>query len=247
MRTFIICTLLIGIFGVSTPAQAQENYVAIENFDEVVIGQHIEVIFIESDTVGVSYEFYDVDPDELIIRQKGDRLEVYLAHARNLEKQRKIHRGEADFTVDWYGDGMVRAKVYYSDLSKVILKGEEDIYFADPIVAETFKLKAYGEMDIAFASIQAEKFKAKFYGDNDLDFERGAIGMQKYKLFGENSIDADQVSGAYVKATNYGENSLDSNSEVIHFTVFGEMAMSCSRGTDLRKGIVLGEYSVNRW
>ncbi len=149
--------------------------------------------------------------------------------------------------VAWYDNGLVRATVFYKDLSKVILKGEEDIYFADPIVAETFKLKAYGEMDIEFASIHAEKFKAKLYGDNDLDFEKGAIGLQKYKLFGENSIDADQVSGACLRATNYGENSLDSNSEVIHFTVFVEMDVSCSRGTDIRKGVVLGEYSVNRW
>jgi hypothetical protein len=228
-------------------ASAQGDFVAVDDFDEVVIGQHIEVIFQESDNEGVSYALYDIDPDELIIRQKGDRLEIYLAHAKNLEKQRKIYRGEVDFKEDWYGDGFVRATVFYNDLSKVILKGEEDIYFADPIVAETFKLKVYGEMDIEFTSIQAEKFKAKIYGDNDLDFEKGAIGLQKYKLFGENSIDADQVSGAYVRATNYGENSLDSNSEIIHFTVFGEMDVSCSRGADIRKGIVLGEYTVNRW
>jgi len=228
-------------------ASAQDNFVAVDGFKEVMIGQHIEVIFQESDTQGVSFEYYDIDPDELVIRQKGDRLEIYLAHARNWEKQKKIYRGEVDLNVDWYDGGLVRAIVFYNDLSKVILKGVEDIYFADPIVAETFKLKAYGEMDIEFASIHAEKFKVRMYGENDLDFEKGAIGLQKYKLFGENSIDADQVSGAIVRATNYGENSLDSNSEVIHFTIFGEMDVSCSRGTDIRKGVVLGEYTVNRW
>lgn len=247
MKASVIFALFATLFSGLSLASGQDNFVAVDDFDQVVIGQHIEVIFQESDTQGVFYEFYDIDPDELIIRQKGDRLEIYLAHARNLEKTKKIYRGEVDFKVDWYGDGLVRATVFYNDLSKVILKGEEDIYFADPILAETFKLKAYGAMDIEFAGMQAEKFKAKIFGDNDLDFEKGAIGLQKYKLFGENSIDADQVSGAFVRATNYGENSLDSNSEVIHFTVFGEMDVSCSRGTDIRKGVVLGEYTVNRW
>ncbi len=113
MRVSVISFLFTAFIISLSPVSAQDNYVAVDNFDEVVIGQHIEVIFQESDSEGVSFECYDIDPDELIIRQKGDRLEVYLAHARNLEKQKKIYRGEVDMKVDWYDNGLVRATVFY--------------------------------------------------------------------------------------------------------------------------------------
>lgn len=240
-----VVSLLILVFGTVFSMQAQNEAIALDPFNSVTIGQKLEVVFEASDHEEITYEMFGIHPDELIIRQSGRDLEVYLEHARTLEKQKRTYDNGYKMKSDWYNNGYVKLHIKYKNLDKVILKGEEDIQFTGDLVADVFKLKAYGDMDITFENLQASKFKAKLYGENDIEFKDGAIGFQKYKLFGDNLIDAGNIVSEQVKSTTFGETAMMVQSETVRITVFGELDIDCKAGTNIRKGVVLGEYSVD--
>jgi hypothetical protein len=241
---FIAVLLLAGLASISN---AQDKYLEVESFNKVELGQRIRAIFTPGDTESVRYELNGVHPDDLIIRGSGKKLEIYLEKAKSLEKQRKIYDNGYKQKVGWYEGSWVNVYITYKELKKVISKGEEDLDITGTINTDVFKLKTYGDLEIEIDDLTAEKLKAKLYGENDLDIKSGAIGLQKYKLYGDNRIETRDVRGELVKATNYGESVLRVNTETVKFTVFGEIDVECGHGTNVRKGIVLGDYSVTQW
>ncbi len=227
--------------------KAQGEYIEVDEFNKIELGQRIRAIIQPGDKEAVRYELYGVHPDDLIIRAKGKKLEIYLENARNIEKQRKVYDNGYKQKRGWYEGDWVNVYITYDELKKVVVKGEEDIDIKGTITTDVFKVKAYGDMEVEIDEILAEKLKAKLYGECDLDIKDGAIGVQKYKLYGDNRIDTRDVAGELAKATNYGESSLRVNTETVKFTVFGEIDVECGVGTNVRKGLVLGEYSVSQW
>ena len=242
-RLFFLAFLMIATIQVD----AQDNVVEVDEFNKLELGQRIRAILTPGETESVKYELVGVHPDDLIIRSKGKTLEIYLEKAKNLEKQRKTYDHGYKQKEGWYEGSWVNVYVTYNTLKKLTTKGEEDLDITGTINTDVFKLKAYGDLEIEIDDLTAEKLKVKLYGENDLDIKSGAIGIQKYKLFGENQIDTRDVRGELVKATNYGESVIRVNTETVKFTVFGEIDVECGYGTNVRKGLVLGEYSVSQW
>ena len=238
--------LFIGL-AMTMSAIAQETQTTVDFFNKVELGQRISAIIEPGDAPGIRYELHGIHPDELVISNSGNTLEVYLKHARNLEKQKKVYDDGYKHKIGWYEGGYVNVYISYTELKKLIVKGEHDVDILGTITTDIFKVKAYGDMDVEFEDLIAEKLKVKMYGECSLKLKDGAIAVQKYKLFGENHIDARNVAGQMAKATNYGETSLSVNTETVKFTVFGEIDVNCGRGTNVRKGMVLGEYSVSQW
>lgn len=243
-RFFLLLSILMTTV---VTAFTQGEIVQVDKFNKIELGQRIRAILIPGDSESVRYELVGVHPDDLIIRSSGKTLEVYLDKAKNIEKQRKVYDNGYKQKVDWYEGKWVNVYITYNELKKVTTKGEEDLDIKGTINTDVFKLKVYGDLDIEVDDLTAEKLKVKMYGENDLDIKSGAVGLQKYKLFGENQIDTRDVRGEMVKATNYGESVLRVNTESVKFTVFGEIDVECGHGTNVRKGLVFGEYSVSQW
>ena len=107
--------------------QAQEEYVAVDEFNKVELGQHIRAIFLPGETEGIRYELNGIHPDELIIRAKGKNLEIFLDKARNFEKQRKVYDNGYKEKMGWYQGNWVTVYISYMDLKKVVVKGDEDL------------------------------------------------------------------------------------------------------------------------
>lgn len=243
IRNLATCLLIFASFSSS----AQDKYQTLSSFEKVEIGPNITAILIQGDQEDIRYEPNGIHPDELHIDVKGKKLHVYLDKARHVEKQKKVYDTGYKCKTGWYDGDVVNVYITYQTLSKVVLKGEEDHNIQGTITDDIFKMKIYGDSDVKIENLRAERLKVKMYGESTLEFQDGAIGLQKYTLYGENTIHADQVASAKVKAINYGESELNINAERLKLTAFGEIYVTCGPGTDVRKGLVFGESSINRY
>ena len=245
-NTLTTLTSLVLLFTCLSTS-AQDNYQTLSSFEKIEIGPNISAILVQGEQEDIRYELNGIHPDELHIDVQGKKLHVYLDKARHVEKQKKVYDTGNKCTTGWYDGNVVDVYITYQMLSKVVLKGEEDLNIHGTITDDIFKMKIYGDSDVEIENLRAERLKVKMYGESTLKFHNGAIGFQKYTLYGENTIHADQVASAKVKATNYGESELNVTTERLKFTVFGEIDITCGPGTDVRKGLVFGEASINKW
>jgi len=243
IRTLTACLLILT--GIQ--ASSQNNYQTLSSFEKVEIGPNISAILTQGDQENIRYELNGIHPDELHIDMSGNKLHVYLDKARHVEKQKKVYDNGYKQKKGWYDGDIVNVYITYQTLSKMVLKGAENHDILGTITDDIFKIKIYGESEVEFENLKAERLKVKMYGASTLKFQDGAIGLQKYTLYGENTILADRVASAKVKATNYGESELIVNTERLKFTVFGGIDITCGPGTDVRRGLVFGESSVNQW
>ena len=247
---YFLNAFLTGAFFVASvsgiSAQDGFDHTSVGHFDKLVLGLFVEAKLEQGSEESVSVKYHGVHPDELVVREAGKTLEIYLEHARYWEKQRKVYHKGWKESQDWYDGGWVEVIITYRDLDEVVIKGEEDVTFG-PMTTDKLKIKGYGALDIEFQDIIAEKLKVKLYGENEFECQEGTIASQRYKLFGENTIDVEDVVGEQVKVSNFGESEIMTGSETLKFTVFGELDISCPPGTNIRKGVVLGEYSVGSW
>ncbi len=243
----IIRTLTASLFLIAgIQATGQESYQTLPSFDKIEIGPNIVAILEQGDQEDIRFELNGIHPDELHIESNGKKLHVYLDKARHYEKQKKTYENGCKFKKGWYDGNVVNVYITYQTLSKVVLKGEEDLDILGTITDDIFKMKIYGDSKVLVENVRIERLKVKMYGESTLEFGDGAIGFQKYTLFGENTINADRVASAKVKAINYGETELNVNTERLKFTLFGEIYITCGPGTDVRKGLVFGESSINQ-
>jgi putative autotransporter adhesin-like protein len=242
-RTLTACLFLLA----SIQAAAQDNYQTLPGFEKIEIGPNIIAILEQGDQEDIRYELNGIHPDELHVESHGNKLNVYLDKARHVEKQKKIYDNGYKQKVGWYDGDKVNVYITYQTLKKIVFKGEEKLDIHGTITDDIFKMKIYGDSDVEIENLRAERLKVKMYGESTLKFKNGAVGLQKYTLYGENTVHADGVASAKVKATNYGETELNVNTERLKFTVFGEIYITCGPGTDIRKGLVFGESSINKY
>ncbi len=243
IRNLAVCLFLV----VSSTASTQDNYQTLSSFEKIEIGPNIRAILEQGDQEDIRFELNGIHPDELHIDVQGKKLHVYLDKARHVEKQKNVYDTGYKCKTGWYDGDVVNVYITYQTLSKVVLKGEEDLDIHGTITDDIFKMKIYGDSDVEVENLRVERLKVKMYGESTLTFQDGAIGLQKYTLYGENTIHADRVASAKVKAVNYGETELNINAEWLKFTVFGEIVVTCGPGTDVRKGLVFGESSINKY
>jgi hypothetical protein len=242
INTLIAALILFAGFQ----ATAQDNYRTLPGFEKITIGSNIVAILEQGNQEDIRFEMNGIHPDDLHISSNGNKLEIYLEHARHFEKNKKIYDNGYQQCTGWYGGDVVNVYITYQTLKKVVLKGEEKLNIQGTITDDLFKMKIYGDAIVEVENLRAERLKVKMYGESTLRFKGGAIGLQKYTLYGENTIYAEDLASARVKATNYGENELILNTEKLKFSSFGEIYVTCGPGTDIRKGIAFGESSINR-
>lgn len=235
--TIILSCLTITSFG-------QEIQKDLDHFTRVVASPRINVVLEKGDNESIRLLYKNVDPEKINIDVAGKTLRIYLDQARKVERMKP---GHAD---DKYRDAMyegtaITAYITYKELKMVEIRGNQELTCKDPLEAETFTVKAYGENNIRIASLKTGFFKAKLYGDNDLQVDKGRTLEQKFLLYGENTINTKGLRSDYIITSIFGEGSLRINSaEEVRIDAFGEPRIYVDGGANINRRLVIGKANI---
>lgn len=235
--TVFFASLAVHSFG-------QEIEKKLEPFIGIVASPRINVILEKGDQESIRVIYKNVDPEKINIDVTGKTLRIYLDQARKVEplKRGQYSRGTREAM---YEGVTVTAYVTYRDLETLEIRGNQELTCKDPLEAETFTLRAYGENEIHFTSLRTGFFKAKLYGQNDLQIDKGRTLEQKFILYGENKIDTKGMRSDYIITSIFGEGSLRINSaEEVRIDAFGEPRIYVDGGANINRRLVIGKANI---
>lgn len=240
----ITCMLLLCAMAV-IPTKAQEQ-VPVAHFEKIIASPRVNLIISEGNTEEVRILYNRVPKEKVNVRVKGKTLKIYLDHAKTVEKQVRYAYDGNRGTRGIYDGMSITAYVTYRKLTKLEIRGEEELRSDTPITADKFKLKAFGETEITLAGMNARRFKVAMYGNNHLNLKSGTIEKQKYKLFGENNVQATHTDVQRIVSSIYGEGHMRVRaSDKFTLSAFGEPSIQLLGSAHVHKRIVLGVVNVN--
>lgn len=234
------------ILGVSTVFAQNKTY-NVESFDEVIVSPHIEVIFEKADKESVVIEDIDVSMDKLNVEVKGNTLHIYLEDAKVYTKSEKVKYDDYKGKHAVYNGTLVSAKVYYTNLEELSLRGEENHKVVSPIDGDKLSVKIYGESEVYLKEIEVKEFFATMYGEAYLEVKKGNAARQKIISYGEGEINTFGVQNSTAKVTAYGEGRVKLKvSEELKVTAYGEATVHYKGSPMVNRGIVLGEATIHQ-
>lgn len=241
------CVLFALLILGSSSLIAQQKTFDISAFDEVIISPHIEVVFEKAAKASVIVENINVSMDKLHVEVKGHTLHIYLDDAKVFTKSEKVKYDDYKGKQAMYNGTIVSAKVYYTDLKEISLRGEENHKVIGPIEGEELKIKIYGESQVYVDRIEVKEFFATMYGESYLEVKEGHANRQRITSYGEGEINTFGVQNNSAKVTAYGEGLLKLKvSDELKVTAFGEATVHYKGSPMVNRGIVLGEAKIHQ-
>lgn len=243
VKSLLFTLMILGVSNVF----AQKKTYDVESFDEVIISPHIEVIFEKADKQSVVIEDMDVSADELNVEVKGKTLHIYLDDAKVYTKSEKVKYDDYKGKHAIYNGTLVSAKVYYTDLDELSLRGEETHKVVSPIDGEKLTLKIYGESEVYLKEIDVKEFYTTMYGEAYLEVKKGNAARQKVISYGEGEINTFGVQNATAKVTAYGEGRVKLKvSDELKVTAYGEATVHYKGSPMVNRGLVIGEATIHQ-
>ena len=237
-------TLTLILSCLTLSAFCQEINKDLKHFTRIVASPRINMILQKGDHESVRLTYSNVGAEHINIDVTGKTLRIYLDDARKVEpmKGQRDGHGKREST---YQGVAITAYVTYKELDMLEIRGNQELSCKDPLEAETFTLRAYGENEIHLASLRTGFFKAKLYGENDLRIDKGRTLEQKFLLYGENKIDTKGLRSDYIITSIFGEGSLMINSaEEVRIDAFGEPRIYVDGGANINKRLVIGKANI---
>jgi hypothetical protein len=244
MKKIYLLTLIILVSA--TVLRAQETEKALKSFDKIIASPHIHVVLQKGDKESIRLTFNDASvKDKMNVEVEGKTLHLYLDGARKIEKYadnenqswREVYRGVN-----------ITAYVTFKQLSGLEIRGDQKLTCNDPIEADEFSLRAYGENDITLASLKTDYLRVTFYGENKLEIRDGKVLEQRYRLYGENDINTSEMKSAYVSTSIFGEGQLRLYSaREVRVHAFGSPRIEVSGGGHVNRQLVLGEAHIRKY
>ncbi len=246
MLKLIILTAVSMIPAYSTQAQTQGEERSLSHFSKVIASPRINVVLQKGDKESIRLICSNISPDKVNIKITGNKLRIFLDHARVVEKQERMIENHHSQKRSIYRDASVTAYVTFRELKAIEVRGEQEVSCKDEITADKLKLRAYGETEITLATVNVNKFKASLYGENNLRIQSGEAGYQVYRLFGENKIDTRGLKSESASTRIYGEGrlSLTASNEVV-INAIGEPMITVAGPAHVTKGIVIGRADIH--
>ena len=242
-KSFLLALVIIFTSNVI----AQKKTFDVGSFDEVIISPHIEVIFEKADQESVVIEDIDVSMDKLNVEVKGNSLHIYLDDAKVYTKSEKVKYDDYKGKHAIYNGTLVSAKVYYTELEELSLRGEETHKVVSPIKTEKLHVKLYGEGEVYLKDIEVQEFYATMYGESYLEVKEGNAKRQRVISYGEGEINTFGVQNATAKVTAYGEGRVRLKvSEELKVTAYGEATVHYKGNPMVNRGLVLGEATIHQ-
>ncbi|MEM8525394.1 MAG: DUF2807 domain-containing protein [Bacteroidota bacterium] len=241
--TTVFITFLFAIQILS----AQSKDIPTSSFDKVIISPNINVTLVKAEEASVRIDRHSIPLEKINVEVKGKTLRLFLEDAKITTKTRKERGRNYKMNLPIYKGGEVTATIFYTDLRKLSIRGEEEVVCESLVQGEKFKVKMYGEAQFIAKDIEVEKLKVALFGENYFEVKNGFAGTQTLRTFGENEVNLRRLDNKLSVVRGYGENEYKISAEnTIRFSSFGEASIAYSGNADLRKVIVLGETEVRR-
>ena len=223
---------------------AQEIEKDLKHFTRIVASPRVNVVLNAGEQESIRLVYHGVSEDKINIAVSGRTLRIYLNKARRVEKMKPAKDGH-ERRESLYQSASVTAYVTYKELHSLEIRGDQELICDDPLEAESFTLRAYGENEIRLSSLKTDFFKAKLYGQNTLQIDQGRTLEQKYLLYGENKIDTKGMRSDYIITSIFGEGSLKVNSaEEVRIDAFGEPQIYVAGGANINRRLVIGKANI---
>lgn len=233
------------LFAVTT--SFSQSIIEVESFDKVIVSPHIEVTFIESDVELVEILSCKEPLSKLNVEVIGSTLRIYLEGAKTYTDSKDIKGDNYDYKVPIYNGTVVKAKVNYKNLEELSLRGEEKFVCKSTIEQNEFDLKIFGESQVYFNRVDLKNLTTTIYGESYLELKDGSIASQKITAYGESTVNTLNVKCDEAKITAYGEGSYRiAVKDRLKVTAFGEATIAYEGSPDVRKGIVIGEATIQK-
>lgn len=224
---------------------SQEIKKDLKPFTKIIASPHINVILKKGphENIRLVYD-NSINESKINIAVKNKTLQIYLDHARKVEKSER-RKDESRSRNGIYKGVSITAYVTYNELESLEIRGNQELTCHDPISSAHFTLKAYGENDINLASLKTEIFRATLYGENDLSIKNGKVIEQRYRLYGENKIDTRDMKSIYASTSIFGEGDVRINSsEEVRINAFGEPQIHVDGGAHVSKRLIFGKAEI---
>jgi HSP20 family molecular chaperone IbpA len=234
--------VLITFFSFSVTAQHIEK--ALKPFSKIIISPRVNLILQKGNEEKISLEYANVSQHNINIEVRGKTLHIYLDKARKTEKTKRTKNSEGK-RHGVYEGAAITAYVTYKEIEYLEMRGNQVLTCYDPIEAEQFKLKAYGENNITLASLKTEYFKASLYGENDVRIKNGKAMDQRYRVYGENKINTQEMKSTYTSTSMFGDGELRINTtEEVRVNAFGDSHIHIDGGAHISNRLVLGKAKI---
>lgn len=233
------------LFAVTT--SFSQSIIEVESFDKVIVSPHIEVTFIESDAELVEILSCKEPLSKLNVEVIGSTLRIYLEGAKTYTDSKDIKGDNYDYKVPIYNGTVVKAIVNYNNLEELSLRGEEKFVCKSTIEQNEFDLKIFGESQVYFNEVDLANLTTTIYGESYLELKDGSVASQKITAYGETTVNTLNVKCDNAKITAYGEGSYRiAVKDRLKVTAFGEATIAYEGSPDVRKGIVIGEATIQK-
>lgn len=238
---YLFFTALLSASGLAVAQQIEEK---LNPFSKITVSPKINLILQKGSEESVRIVYSNIDRSAINVEVRGSKLCIYLDQARLVDK-RERQNDDYNSKTSIYRDAEVTAYVTYAHLKSLEVRGEQEIASVGLLENESFKLKAYGESEITFDSLQTQKFKAIVYGENKIKIKGGKAVHQRYRLYGENKIDARALASTSVSTSIYGEGRLSINaSDEVKVSAIGEPIVQVTGTSFINKGIIIGKAEI---
>ena len=226
--------------------QKQPREKSLPPFNKIVASPRVNVVLQKGDRESICLTYSNVSPENVNVIVTGNKLRIYLDHARVVEKRERTYWDGNRRTQSIYRNASVTAFITFRELKEIEVRGDQELTCQDEINVDKLKLRAYGETQIDLAALNTKKFKASLYGENNLKIRSGEAGHQVYRLFGENKIDTRGLSSTSASTRIYGEGRLSlTASKQLVINAFGEPVIRVNGSPHINKGIVIGRADIH--
>jgi hypothetical protein len=244
MKKFSLIALLAA--GTISGVHAQEINKDLKHFTRIVASPRVNVILKKGEHENIRLVYHGVDEGKINIDVVRGTLHLYLDNARKVEKMSPYYEVYGSRKSMYHG-ASITAYVTYTELEALEIRGKQELTCNDPIEAEEFRLKAFGENEITLASLKTDFFKASLFGQNQLKIKNGKVVEQRYKLFGENRIDTQPMKSAFASTSIFGEGNLRiTSTEEVRVNAFGEPSIHVNGGARVNKRLIFGRTDIAR-
>lgn len=232
-KLIVIIGLMVAVLSMYAQTNTERE---LRDFTKITVGDRINLHLTKGDQPYIKMISHDINFASVNAEVKNGHLHIYLDDARMFDKR------------NHYGNQTLDAYVTFTELDKLVIKGDGFIECSDDIVANKFILKTYGDNDIRLTGLYASKMITKAYGENDIMIEKGTIAEQRFKLYGNNHINTLNIASREGKVSTFGESDVRLSAEhQLNYSIFGDADIRFAGSPRVRQVIVMGEKSVYQY
>ncbi|MFD2587491.1 head GIN domain-containing protein [Croceitalea marina] len=243
--SFNLIAFVFVLFSIN--AFSQTKTISVEDFDKVIVSPHISVTFVQGSQNNIKIHSSTEPLEKLNVEVVGSTLRLYLDGAKTYTDSKKEKGDNYSYNKPIYKGTVIIATVTYTQLEELSLRGAEKFVCESIIDRFEFRLKLFGESEVYFNEVRLDNLTTTIYGESYLELKKGSIDNQKITAYGETKINMLDVETNSAKITAYGEGSYRiSVKDRLKVTAYGEAVIAYRGSPEVKKGIIIGEATIQK-